>query len=56
MNFTISCCGLSRLPDDGKMVSNVLDARIAQNNIGQVYDKLAGVYDVWGHLTDVVPI
>ncbi|MFZ1978139.1 MAG: methyltransferase domain-containing protein [Bacteroidota bacterium] len=52
MNLAISCCGLSRLPDDGKTVSNVLDARIAQNNIGQVYDKLAGVYNVWGHLTE----
>ncbi len=28
------------------------DARVPQNEIGSVYDKLAGVYDTWGRLTE----
>jgi len=29
-----------------------LDARISQNEIGSVYDRLAGIYDIWGILTE----
>jgi len=29
-----------------------LDARISQIEIGRVYDKLAGIYDIWGKLTE----
>jgi ubiquinone/menaquinone biosynthesis C-methylase UbiE len=28
------------------------DARISQNQIGAVYDKIAPIYDVWGKLTE----
>jgi ubiquinone/menaquinone biosynthesis C-methylase UbiE len=52
MNHTISCCGLSQSSNAGNVISNVLDARIAQENIGRVYDRIASVYDVWGYLTE----
>ena len=29
-----------------------IDARIGQNDIGRLYDRLAGVYDVWAFLTE----
>ena len=29
-----------------------LDATVSQDEIPQVYDKLAGVYDIWGRLTE----
>jgi len=29
-----------------------LDAKVSQDEIPQVYDKLAGVYDIWGRLTE----
>jgi ubiquinone/menaquinone biosynthesis C-methylase UbiE len=52
MKLSFSCCGIScsssaRLPSEGK-----LDARIPQDEIGLVYDKLSGIYDIWGRLTE----
>lgn len=38
-----SCCG---------QVKKVLDARVEQEQIGLVYDKIAPIYDVWGKLTE----
>jgi ubiquinone/menaquinone biosynthesis C-methylase UbiE len=29
-----------------------LDARVSQSEIGQVYDGIAGIYDLWGRLTE----
>lgn len=29
-----------------------LDARVSQNEIGQVYDGIANIYDLWGKLTE----
>lgn len=29
-----------------------MDARVSQNEIGHVYDGIAGVYDIWGRLTE----
>ncbi len=34
------------------MGKNALDARVSQNNIGAVYDRIAPIYDVWGKLTE----
>jgi ubiquinone/menaquinone biosynthesis C-methylase UbiE len=36
------------VPDSGRE----LDARISQDAIPQVYDRIAGVYDIWGRLTE----
>jgi len=30
----------------------MLDAKVPQREIGLVYDKLSGIYDVWGMLTE----
>jgi ubiquinone/menaquinone biosynthesis C-methylase UbiE len=30
----------------------MLDAKVPQHEIGLVYDKLSGIYDVWGRLTE----
>jgi ubiquinone/menaquinone biosynthesis C-methylase UbiE len=29
-----------------------VDARVPQDQIGLVYDKLSGIYDIWGRLTE----
>ena len=34
------------------MDKKTLDARISQNQIGMVYDRIAPIYDVWGKLTE----
>lgn len=52
MKLSFSCCGISgssgeRLPSERKR-----DARVSQDEIGAVYDKLAGIYDLWGRLTE----
>jgi ubiquinone/menaquinone biosynthesis C-methylase UbiE len=44
MKSSISCCATS-------CCSNA-DARIAQDNIAMVYDRLSGIYDLWGKLTE----
>jgi len=52
MGRSFSCCGISclsstRHPSEGK-----LDARVSQDEIGPVYDKLSRIYDIWGRLTE----
>jgi ubiquinone/menaquinone biosynthesis C-methylase UbiE len=46
--ITFSCCGLT-CSKEGK---KVLDARVSQNQINAVYDRIAPIYDVWGKLTE----
>lgn len=48
MGISISCCGITCC----KQGKNALDARVSQNHIGAVYDKIAPIYDVWGKLTE----
>lgn len=43
----ISCCNGPHVPSEGR-----LDARVAQSEIGRIYDKLSGVYDIWGMMTE----
>ena len=47
MNFAISCCGYGCCSS-----SKMREARVSQSEIGGVYDKLAGIYDIWGMLTE----
>lgn len=37
---------------DMQMGKNEPDARVSQNHIGAVYDRIAPIYDVWGKLTE----
>lgn len=48
MRLSLSCCGIARR----RRGQNVLDARIGQENIGAVYDRIAPIYDIWGMLTE----
>lgn len=48
MGLSFSCCGITCCHKDRK----ALDARVSQNNIGAVYDKIAPIYDIWGKLTE----
>ena len=47
MNFAFSCCRYKCCSAEKKQ-----EARVPQSEIGHVYDKLAGIYDVWGVLTE----
>ncbi len=47
MKMTLSCCGISCCRNTAP-----LDARVSQDEIGRVYDKIANVYDIWGNLTE----
>ena len=48
MEQSFSCCGITCCGQ----VKNALDARVSQDDIGAVYDKIAPIYDVWGKLTE----
>jgi len=48
MGKSFSCCGITCCHQD----KNALDARVSQNNIGSVYDKIAPIYNIWGKLTE----
>ncbi len=47
MNYAISCCGYGWCSSSKKR-----EARVSQTEIGDVCDKLAGIYDIWGMLTE----
>jgi ubiquinone/menaquinone biosynthesis C-methylase UbiE len=48
MAITVSCCGVTSCRKEEK----ALDARVSQNRIGEVYDRIAPIYDIWGKLTE----
>ena len=48
MDYLFSCCGLPRRRPNEKP----LEARISQNRIAALYDRIAPVYDSWGALTE----
>lgn len=48
MPISFSCCGIAC----GHRGPKTLDARIGQENIGAVYDRIAPIYDIWGMLTE----
>jgi len=43
MKLSLSCCA---------SLQGKLDARVSQSEIALVYDKLSGIYDIWGMLTE----
>ena len=48
MGMSISCCGITCCDSNEKKPY----ARVKQEDIGSVYDKIAPVYDIWGKLTE----
>jgi len=52
MKLSFSCGGVSSpggacFPSGGRR-----DARVSQKEIGPLYDKLSGIYDLWGRMTE----
>jgi len=39
-------------PESGFFPEGRLDARVSQDEIGHVYDRLSGMYDIWGKLAE----
>ena len=52
MKLQFSCCAASCCKSKSADSEKRLDARVSQSDIGQVYDRLSGVYDIWGMLTE----
>lgn len=52
MKLQLSCCGISCCKNTFDISEDKLDARVSQAEIGQVYDRLSSVYDIWGKLTE----
>jgi ubiquinone/menaquinone biosynthesis C-methylase UbiE len=48
MRIGYSCCGITFRYGEKRS----LDARVPQDRIGAVYDKIAPIYDPWGKLTE----
>ncbi len=48
MSHSFSCCGIHCCINKKER----LDARIPQDQIAGVYDKLSSVYDIWGRMTE----
>lgn len=48
MGISFSCCSITCCHQKKR----VIDARISQDKIGSVYDKIAPIYDIWGKLTE----
>ena len=48
MGISFSCCGVTCCQKEKK----ALDARVSQNKIGSVYDRIAPIYDIWGKLAE----
>ncbi len=48
MRISFSCCDVTCCKKEKK----ALDARVSQNKIGSVYDRIAPIYDIWGKLTE----
>lgn len=52
MKLRFSCCGVSCCGNKSFFSDGKLDARVSQDEIGNVYDRLSGIYDIWGMLTE----
>ncbi|NRB38589.1 MAG: methyltransferase domain-containing protein [Pseudomonadales bacterium] len=48
MHLSFKCCNTDHQPKD----ITELDARVDQNQIAAVYNKIAPLYDIWGMLTE----
>lgn len=52
MKSLFNCCGVSCCGNTSAFSEGKLDARVSQDQIGHVYDRLSGIYDIWGKLTE----
>ncbi len=49
---SFSCCGWSCCAGMHVRPEEKLDARLPQSEISSLYDRLSGIYDIWGTLTE----
>ena len=47
MKPALSCCGITF-----NVQAEMPDARVRQSEMSALYDKLSGIYDIWGKLTE----
>ena len=52
MTPSLPCCGFTCAGHRTIGSGRQLEARVPQNEIGKVYDRVAGIYDVWGILAE----
>jgi ubiquinone/menaquinone biosynthesis C-methylase UbiE len=52
MKLSLYCCGIACCSGPRLGSEGILDARVAQSEIALVYDRLSGIYDLWGTLTE----
>jgi ubiquinone/menaquinone biosynthesis C-methylase UbiE len=52
MKMSFSCCAISCCSNAHIRSQRILDAKVSQEEIGLLYDKLATVYDIWAKLTE----
>ncbi len=52
MKLSFSCCAISCCSNTHIPSQRMLDAKVSQEEIKRIYDKLASVYDIWGKLTE----
>lgn len=52
MRLSLSCCGTTCCGTANASSEKRLEARVAQRDIGLLYNKLSGIYDIWGTLTE----
>lgn len=52
MKTALSCCDASCCVGTEHLENGRLDAKIPQGTVASVYDKLSGIYDIWGKLTE----
>ena len=52
MKLSLSCCGSSCCASPHIPHEERLDAKVRQSEMASVYDKLSGIYDIWGKMTE----
>lgn len=52
MTSAMTCCGITCCKGSTDRSRGLLEARVPQRDIGEVYDKLSHVYDLWSTLTE----
>jgi len=50
VKLSLSCCGITCCKS--LSCETKLDAVVSQDEIASVYDRLSGIYDIWGRLTE----
>lgn len=52
MNLKFCCSGFTCCTSGSHPAKEGLDARVPQEEIAPLYDRVSGIYDIWGRLTE----